>query len=644
MADATTAKDVECQDPATQKPQECETKEMADANPSKSKLEEDRTLSWPVVIACVFGALTFLYIFLVGINVMASSVTVLGGRGAGAMYGMVDNPITGLMAGVLSTVLVQSSSTTTSIVVTMCGADVIDVRRGIPIIMGANIGTSVTNTLVALGWSGNRIDLERAFSGATVHDMFNGLTVITLLPIEAIVAAIQGEGGPLYWLTYVLTEALMGGGKGDVNFKSPVKAITKPVGGIIVKANKNVIYAMALGRPEARKPISVNSTLCASSPVRRLAEDGATSSAVDGERRSLLSRRLAEDCGKYFCLDKDHDKYFKKVSSKAYKTLKKCKGYVLDEGGEPCGKDKCYLNAGGYYDKNVDDGRLIKGGFVRGAGDTGGGIIGLILSLMLLILGMAGMTKTLYFLMCKKLNKVVHYSLKLNEYLAVLIGCLITMFVQSSSAVTSSLTPLCAMGVLPLTKMLPLTVGSNIGTTFTALMAALVIYKDVSIQAALCHLFFNVLGFLIWFPIPFMRRFPLAGARILGLYSSYYKSAPKIYIGVWFVIVPCIFLLVSFVMTASMVGGIIMLAFVFICLGIFCFFWCVGYPMDGEHAWCYKLLSKEQRKVSAWELAACNAEVREEMKEVDKDADGKSSSTANATGDAEKPSVPETCI
>jgi hypothetical protein len=47
------------QDPASQKAQECETQEMADANPSKSRLEEDRTLSWPVVIACVFGALTF---------------------------------------------------------------------------------------------------------------------------------------------------------------------------------------------------------------------------------------------------------------------------------------------------------------------------------------------------------------------------------------------------------------------------------------------------------------------------------------------------------------------------------------------------------------------------------------------------------
>lgn len=61
---------------------------------------------------------------------------------------------------------------------------VIDVSSAIPIVMGANIGTSVTNTIVSLGQAVDRKQFCRAFGGATVHDMFNWLTVIVLLPLE----------------------------------------------------------------------------------------------------------------------------------------------------------------------------------------------------------------------------------------------------------------------------------------------------------------------------------------------------------------------------------------------------------------------------------------------------------------------------
>lgn len=63
---------------------------------------------------------------------------------------------------------------------------VLDVKIAIYILMGANIGTSVTNTIVAMGQITNRKEFRRAFSGATVHDMFNWLTVIIFLPIEVI--------------------------------------------------------------------------------------------------------------------------------------------------------------------------------------------------------------------------------------------------------------------------------------------------------------------------------------------------------------------------------------------------------------------------------------------------------------------------
>lgn len=63
---------------------------------------------------------------------------------------------------------------------------VLEVRPAIPIIMGANIGTSVTNTIVAMAQSGDREEFRRAFAGATVHDMFNWLSVTVLLPLEVL--------------------------------------------------------------------------------------------------------------------------------------------------------------------------------------------------------------------------------------------------------------------------------------------------------------------------------------------------------------------------------------------------------------------------------------------------------------------------
>ena len=94
-----------------------------------------------------------------------------------------NNPLVGLMIGVLGTVLVQSSSTFTSIIVAAIGAGM-EVHIAVPMLMGANIGTSVTNTLVAMTQIGNRDEFERAFAAATVHDMFNWSTVILLFTVE----------------------------------------------------------------------------------------------------------------------------------------------------------------------------------------------------------------------------------------------------------------------------------------------------------------------------------------------------------------------------------------------------------------------------------------------------------------------------
>ena len=110
---------------------------------------------------------------------------ILGGKNIGALFSdseLLTNPVVGLMIGVLVTVLVQSSSTSTSIIVGLMSAGA-PVRTAIPMIMGANIGTSVTNIIVALTQAGDREQFKRAFACANVHDMFNWLTAATLLAL-----------------------------------------------------------------------------------------------------------------------------------------------------------------------------------------------------------------------------------------------------------------------------------------------------------------------------------------------------------------------------------------------------------------------------------------------------------------------------
>merc|ERR1711998_520806 len=151
-----------------------------------------------------------------------------------------DNPIAGMLVGVLVTVLVQSSSTSTSIVITMVAADLFSVKQAISLVMGANIGTSVTSTIVALGQSMDRNEFRRAFAAATVHDMFNFMTVLVFLPLEAMT-------GYLYNLSLAIINASPGLSSGE---KPPdiLKALTKPFTKAIISIDKKQITKIAEGK------------------------------------------------------------------------------------------------------------------------------------------------------------------------------------------------------------------------------------------------------------------------------------------------------------------------------------------------------------------------------------------------------------
>jgi len=115
---------------------------------------------------------------------MVSSLQHLGKGVAETILLATSNPFTGLFIGLLITAMLQSSSTTTSLVVALVASGSIALEGAIPIIMGANIGTTITSTIVSLGFINRRKEFRRAVAAGTYHDFFNILTAIVLFPLE----------------------------------------------------------------------------------------------------------------------------------------------------------------------------------------------------------------------------------------------------------------------------------------------------------------------------------------------------------------------------------------------------------------------------------------------------------------------------
>jgi len=171
----------------------------------------------PLRIVLVFG---LLFLFLVAIQMLGDSINLMGSGTAERLIKSFDNPFAALSVGILATVLVQSSSTTTSTIVGFVGNSSMSVKAAVPMIMGANIGTTVTNTIVSIGHVRKSAEFKRAFAAATVHDFFNLLCVGLMLPLEM-------ATGFLTKTATGLTDTLFGAGGGE--FDSPIKASVKAV-------------------------------------------------------------------------------------------------------------------------------------------------------------------------------------------------------------------------------------------------------------------------------------------------------------------------------------------------------------------------------------------------------------------------------
>ncbi|XP_011906562.1 PREDICTED: sodium-dependent phosphate transport protein 2A isoform X3 [Cercocebus atys] len=372
--------------------------------------------------------LSFLYLFICSLDVLSSAFQLAGGKVAGDIFkdnAILSNPVAGLVVGILVTVLVQSSSTSTSIIVSMVSSGLLEVSSAIPIIMGSNIGTSVTNTIVALMQAGDRTDFRRAFAGATVHDCFNWLSVLVLLPLEA-------ATGYLHHITQLVVASFnIHGGRDAPDL---LKIITEPFTKLIIQLDKSVITSIATG-DESLRNHSLIRIWCHPDSL----EAPTSMSRAEANSSQTLGNATME-------------KYFPAPFT-----------------------------------------------WVTG-------------------------------------------------YFAMVVGAGMTFVLQSSSVFTSAITPLVGLDVISIERAYPLTLGSNIGTTTTAILAALASPKEKlfsAFQIALCHFFFNISGILLWYPVP-CTRLPIRMAKALGKRTAKYR---------WFAV---LYLLVCFLLLPSLVFGISM--------------------------------------------------------------------------------------
>ncbi len=188
--------------------------------------------TWPIKLLKVLYFLLILYLFFFCIELMGSSFKLFGKSAAEGLMRVTDNPIAGLLIGLLATSLMQSSSSTTSIIVTMVATGTLTIDNAIPMVMGANIGTTITATIVSLGHISRPSEFERAYSGATVHDFFNLCSVALFLPIEILFHPIGRAAG--------LLEHALGGMQG-AEFDSPLKMIVKPLVHLVIEMGKGLI-------------------------------------------------------------------------------------------------------------------------------------------------------------------------------------------------------------------------------------------------------------------------------------------------------------------------------------------------------------------------------------------------------------------
>jgi solute carrier family 34 (sodium-dependent phosphate cotransporter) len=345
-----------------------------------------------------------LYAFFFSIELMSKSIKLFGGDLAQHLFTLTSNPWIALFIGLGATSLMQSSSATTSMVVAMVASGALKLELAVPIIMGANIGTSVTNTMVSMGHIGRPSEFRRAFAASTVHDMFNLLAVAVFFPIELMTGMFSKFG--------VFMASQMDGA-GGLKLLNPLKMIVKPT-----------VHAVKSG-------------------------------------------------------------------------LESAFGHV--EG----------VNLVAWF--------------------------ALFIALAVLFFAISRLTKVLKLIFMGKADSWFQNRLFNHPMKALALGLTLTVMVQSSSITTSLIVPIAGAGILTLRQIFPYTLGANVGTTVTAIMASMATQNPASVAIALVHLSFNIMGTLMIWPI---RNVPVIMAEALAEFSLRNKFIPLAYVLLTFIALP----------------------------------------------------------------------------------------------------------
>jgi len=356
--------------------------------------------------------LGLLYIFLVGVNGLGDGFEMLGEDVVESFFAATDNPFVGLMIGILATTMVQSSSVTTSTIVGLVAAPLnpLPVANAIPMIMGANIGTTVTNTLASMAHVNRREEFRRAFSVATCHDFFNYLAVLVLLPLELATGFLETSA---HWLTDLLS------GVGGADFDSPIKEAIR----------------------------------AGSAPIQA------------GIEAVIPSEGLAA-------------------------------------------------------------------------------VLVILASGALIFFALTNIVRVMRSAMKSRVEALVSRALAKNAFAAIVVGIVATVMVQSSSITTSLLVPLAGAGVLTLPQAFPVTLGANLGTTVTALLAAMAATganAAAGLTIALVHLLFNLTATVLIYPVERIRNLPLRAAQKLADVAAESKPLAIGYVLALFYLIPALF-------------------------------------------------------------------------------------------------------
>ncbi len=370
---------------------------------------------FPSIVAWL-RVLVLVYLLLVAVVVIGEGFKFAAGSQAEQLFKFAKNPLLGLMVGIVFTALIQSSSTVTSIIVGLVAGG-LPVSIAVPMVMGANIGTSVTNTLVSLGHVRDEGQFRLAFSAATILDMFNLLAVAILLPIELMVHLLER-------ISQLAASVMFSDVSLDVHQFNLLAAAVNPAADVVQYVTRQIPSPWA-------------------------------------------------------------------------------------------------------------------------------GICEVLVGITLIIGSITRMSILLKRLMVGTARDVLQRMIGQGPLSGILSGTIATVLVQSSSTTTSLMVPLAGGGILTLKQIYPFTLGANIGTCITALIAAAAVTGESSRQAlaiALVHLFFNCLGVAIIYGVPFLRPLPVTLAESLGDAVSHQKSLAFVYvIGIFFV-VPGFFLGISWLL------------------------------------------------------------------------------------------------